>query len=91
MSITRIVNRHKEPFDVYIGRGTIWGNPYRSGIDGTRDEVIEKYRVYALNNKEIMSRLCELKGKILGCSCKPKKCHGDVLVELIQQFCLERF
>lgn len=91
MPVTRVVNRHKEPFDVYIGRGTVWGNPYLAGVDGTRDEVIEKYRIYALGNKEIMLRLCELKGKKLGCSCKPKKCHGDVLVELVQQFCLERF
>jgi hypothetical protein len=91
MSLTRVVNRHKEPFDVYIGRGTVWGNPYRVGVDGTRDEVIEKYRIYVINNREIMSRLCELRGKRLGCSCKPKRCHGDILVELIQQFCLERF
>lgn len=23
----RVVNRHREPFDVYIGRGSIWGTP----------------------------------------------------------------
>ena len=27
-SSTRVVNKYKEPFDVYIGRGSIWGNPY---------------------------------------------------------------
>jgi hypothetical protein len=86
-----VVNRHKEPFDLYIGRGTLWGNPFKIGVDGTREEVIDKYRRYVLNSPEILSRLCELKGKKLGCSCKPYKCHGDVLVELIQQFCLENF
>ena len=25
----------------------------------------------------------ELEGKTLGCWCKPKTCHGDVLVELV--------
>ena len=25
-----------------------------------------------------------LRGKRLGCVCKPKACHGDVLVELIE-------
>jgi len=30
-----------------------------------------------------MASLHELKGKRLGCFCKPKLCHGDVLVELI--------
>lgn len=88
---TLVVNRHKEPFDVYIGRGTIYGNPFIIGKDGNRVEVIEKYRRYVLTNHEIMKHLCELKGLRLGCSCAPKLCHGDVLVELIQQFCLENF
>jgi len=24
----------------------------------------------------------ELRGKILGCHCKPKACHGDILAEI---------
>lgn len=85
---TVVVNKYKEPYDILIQRGTIWGNPFK---DGTREENIENYRIYILSNPYLMSRICELKGKRLGCSCKPKKCHGDVLVELVQQFCLERF
>ena len=79
------MNRRKEAFDVYIGRGSIWGNPFKIGPDGTRKEVIEKYREYILNNPELMAKLPELKGKVLGCYCKPKACHGDVLVELIHE------
>ena len=30
-------------------------------------------------------KLSELKGKRLGCWCKPAPCHGDVLVELIEE------
>ena len=85
---TRVVHC-KEPYDVYIGRrttqlpGSIWGNPYVIGRDGTRDEVIEKYRKYILDKPEILSQLETLRGKTLGCWCKPQACHGDVLVELL--------
>ncbi len=68
---------------VYIGRPSKWGNPYHIGKDGTREEVIEKYRKYILNNKKLMGSLIELKGKVLGCYCKPKACHGDILAELL--------
>lgn len=45
LSITRVVNIDRnENYDVYIGRGSDWGNPYALGIDGDRDEVIGKYQ-----------------------------------------------
>ncbi|MFD1444291.1 DUF4326 domain-containing protein [Thermoactinomyces vulgaris] len=25
-----------------------------------------------------------MKGKVLGCFCKPRACHGDILVELVE-------
>lgn len=82
----------KEPHDVYIGRPSKWGNPY-SHLEGTlaefkvnsRQEAIEKYEDYILNNKELLDSLHELKGQTLGCWCKPKKCHGDILVKLINR------
>ncbi len=87
---TKVVHFKKEPFDVYIGRPGPWGNPYSHLSDGTlakfvvksRDEAILKYREYVLGNDELMAKLPELKGKVLGCWCKPKSCHGDVLAEL---------
>lgn len=87
MDETLVVNRHFEKHDVYIGRGTKWGNPFEIGRDGNREEVIRLYEIYARNNPEIMNSLHELKGKRLGCSCKPAPCHGDVLVKLIKEFC----
>lgn len=83
--MTKVVHRNKDDYDVYIGRPSKWGNPFVIGKDGTRKEVLEKYRQYILNNKELYDSLMELDGKILGCWCKPKSCHGDVLVELIEQ------
>ncbi len=85
---TRIVHLKKEPYDVYIGRPSKWGNPY-SHKEGTlaefkvqnRAEAIEKYEKYLLENETLFNSLIELKGKTLGCWCKPNKCHGDILVK----------
>jgi Domain of unknown function (DUF4326) len=88
----KVVNvRSGEPFDVYIGRRnrkygfkeSIWANPYRIGEDGTREEIIEKYRRYLLSNPSLLSHLEELRGKVLGCWCAPEPCHGEVLLELL--------
>ena len=73
---------------VFIGRGSIWGNPYKIGRDGTRDECIAKYRVHIVKKllieEGLVDELMKLDGKTLGCYCKPEACHGDVLVEIIE-------
>jgi hypothetical protein len=77
-------------YDVYIGRGPDpltgiegkWGNPFQIGKDGTRREVIEKYREWIVKQPELMAALPELKGKRLACWCRPAACHGDVLAAL---------
>ena len=86
MQKTTVVNCNKTEFDVYIGRPSKWGNPFTIGIDGTRNEVIMKYKKYILSDKELLNSLHELKGKRLGCHCYPKSCHGDVLVDLIENY-----
>lgn len=83
--MTKVVNLRKEIYDVYIGRGSKWGNPFMIGVDGDRKNVIEKYYSYIKNKPELLECLDELKDKTLGCYCKPQDCHGDVLVELIHQ------
>lgn len=83
---TTVVNKYKSSYDVYIGRGSIWGNPYTVEEYG-REKCIEMYRPYMINRLEtepgLLDELLALDGKRLGCFCKPKPCHGDVLVELI--------
>jgi len=81
----KVVNINEKNYDVYIGRPSKWGNPFKIGIDGNRLEVIEKYEKYARNNKKLLEDLSELEGKTLGCYCKPKPCHGDVLIKLIRE------
>lgn len=90
---TIVVNKRNNHYDVYIGRGSKWGNPF-SHIYGygiyckDRYEAIQKYEEYIRNKPELLADLHELKGKILGCFCKPKACHGDILIKLIKEFCI---
>ncbi len=72
-------------FDIYIGRPSKWGNPFHIGPDGTREQVIEKYKAWIQTQPQLLAALGELRGKILGCWCKPLACHGDVLAELADQ------
>lgn len=69
---------------VYIGRGSVWGNPFVIGKDGTRDEVIEKFRQelkHRLRTGEVtVEALAALYGKPLLCHCHPLPCHGDILI-----------
>ena len=71
--------------DVFIGRPSIWGNPCRIGPDGNREQVIQKYRGWIVNQPHLISLLHTLKGKRLGCYCAPLSCHGDVLIELMEE------
>jgi Domain of unknown function (DUF4326) len=84
---TKVVHCKKEDFDVYIGRPSKWGNPFVIGKNGTREDVVRKYREWILTQQHLLDSLCELHGKKLGCFCKPEACHGDVLVELAEQIC----
>lgn len=85
----KVVHCKKEKFDVYIGRPSIWGNPFSHKEKTSaqfkvqsREEAVRMYKQWLLNNSTLMAKLPELKGKTLGCWCSPLSCHGDVLLEL---------
>jgi hypothetical protein len=80
--VINIRDREDTPDEVYIGRGSKWGNPFVIGRDGNREVVIEKYREYIMGT-ELPKQVNELSGKTLVCYCKPHSCHGDVLIELL--------
>jgi hypothetical protein len=89
-SVTRVVNLFKEPYDIYIGRPSEWGNPFSHKASAlanqvfSRDIAIQSFRDYAVQRlKREPLWLEPLRGKTLGCFCKPQDCHGDVIVELI--------
>ncbi len=89
----RVVNKYKEKYTIYIGRGSLFGNPFKIGVDGNREEVIRKYEEWARHHIQsgvgfhTPNRLLETiyflpKNAILGCYCKPKACHGDVIIKI---------
>jgi Schitoviridae RNA polymerase len=82
---TRVVNVRFEEHDVSIMRPTKWGNPFVVGKHGSREQVIRMYETHVRNSPKLMEALSELRGKRLGCCCRPKPCHGDVLLKLISE------
>jgi hypothetical protein len=75
------------PTGEYLPR-SIWRNPFNKAFrrgEITREEATARYREYVSSNHELLGRLPELEGKVLACWCKPDACHGDVLVELIEE------
>ena len=77
-----VVHCKRDKYDVYIGRPSKWSNPFVIGKDGDRDSVIQKYRDWLMTRPELLSALPELRGKVLGCWCAPRACHGDILSKL---------
>lgn len=79
------------PDYVYIGRPSRtvpgpWGNPFIAPNESYRSNVINQYRYWLLErmSEEFRMQMTEaLEGKILVCFCKPKACHGDVIVGYI--------
>jgi hypothetical protein len=75
---------------IYVGRAmprynlpaSRWANPFKTGKDGTREEVIEMYRKMITDPINDVYDLTELKGHDLICWCSPLPCHADVLLEL---------
>ena len=87
-NMSRIVNLKHEPNAVANGavridRRTEWGNPFVVGRDGTRAQVIARYRAdlwRRIRSGEIaLDKLAALDGKRLACWCAPHPCHGEVL------------
>lgn len=83
--MSKVVNCKHSNFDVYCGRPSKWGNPFEIGKDGSRSEVIAKHMTYLRNNPALLRDLHELDGKTLGCFCKPRACHCDNYVEILQE------
>lgn len=66
--------------DVYIGRPSPFGNPFRVGRDAERGEACKLYHDWFYANPYLMRMARrDLLGKTLGCWCAPRDCHGDVL------------
>jgi len=83
----RVLNKRTDtipPDAVYVGRPSKWGNPYIIGRDGTRKEVVEKYKLHLDNliDAGFILTFDELRDKDLVCWCSPLPCHADILLEM---------
>lgn len=85
---TRVVNINKESYDIYIGRAGrgqdgYFGNPVRLENGAPKGSTLENYKSYFMNRLEndpqFKQKVHALKGKVLGCFCKPGPCHGDII------------
>jgi len=88
----RNISRKLAANDIYIGRGSRFGNPFPMRRENEREEVISKYRDYFYSNSSLMEftirRFKSLKKRgfeevNLVCFCAPKRCHGEILKEFI--------
>ena len=90
---TRLVHI-SEDYDVYIGRPSIFGNPFTHIKDrktnaefivNSREEAVAEYKKWIKTKPEILSQIQTLKGKRIACWCKKKPCHGDVIIEILNK------
>lgn len=90
-----VVNKYKSEYDVYIGRGSRWGNPFShmpetkaSHKVETREEAVSCYKEYLWHQMKegfvTHADLLSLDGKRLGCFCAPQACHGDVIAAAVK-------
>lgn len=97
-----VANKRVGAIGEYIGRPSPLGNPFAIGRDGTRDEVIAKYREWlyplldeskpsqALTEMNRLTDLYEKQDITLVCWCAPQACHGDVLAQAIPWWSIAR-
>lgn len=96
----KVLNKRHRPHNdvevsVYVGRPSVLGNPFEAGVDGTRDEVVQKYRQWLWTQfhkdpivRNEIYRLVDLylnHGSLgLECWCAPKNCHANQIKRLIE-------
>lgn len=91
--MTTVVNVRRDDHDEYIGRAGFglgdgyFGNPFRLAPGEPRGETLENYKKYFKDrlekDPEFKERIMSLKGKRIGCWCKPAPCHGDIIAEYL--------
>ena len=85
---------------IYIGRSgngykSPLGNPFHIGRDGSREEVVVKYRIWlweriqqndviVINELKKIAYYAPTNEVILVCFCAPEKCHGEVIIKCIE-------
>jgi hypothetical protein len=89
---TKVVNVKHSDYDIYIGRPSKWGNPFRIG-KLSRLQAVQYHLRWLYGQMEapdgrepppLYEIKKELTGKRLGCYCTPDLCHGDNYVKICE-------
>lgn len=88
--VIHIADKAGDPMrEVYIGRMSPFGNPFRVGRDGNRTEVLAKFATYfqqrVAEDPKFWYAVQRLIGRTLVCHCKPMDCHGDVIAAYLER------
>ncbi len=84
---------------IKVDRSTHLGNPFKIGTDGTREQVIEKYRIHlphlladnplAREAMQVIREHAHHNPLTLDCWCAPKACHAEVIKEYVERHMLD--
>jgi len=92
-----VVHCKHDAYDVYIGRASKsapkgvpcdWGNPFamKKQSNDERSRVCAAYEKWITAQPSLVAKAKkELKGKVLGCYCSPKDCHGHILARIANE------
>ena len=80
--------------EVYVGRPSVLGNPYKVGVHGNGDTVCDQYFSYFHEQVRIpispirveiirLYHLAKTNDITLMCWCKPNRCHCDTIKEFL--------
>lgn len=86
---------------IHVGRPSVLGNPFKEGRDGTRLEVIEKFRALLRDEyrtggprmdevNKLVDRHLRGENLLLMCHCAPLPCHGHVIKSAIERIAAQR-
>lgn len=100
MSVVNIRGKTKEEMKgiIYIGRVNVrkklpespFANPFKliSNLASDRIKVVYDYFYHFYpkmkNEPSFLEKVLALRGKTLGCWCKPYVCHGDIIINFLQ-------
>lgn len=89
-----VVHCKKDPYDVYVGRPSAWGNPFTVEKHG-RGEAVRLFEEYIKTRTPSARKVLGegLIGKTLGCWCAPSGgldidgplvCHAQVIARMVR-------
>lgn len=82
------IGRHNQEFyNAPFDNNGYFGNPFKIAGSLTREESLRLFAMYFRTllerDSDFKKAVLKLRGKVLGCFCKPLDCHGDIIAEYL--------